>query len=202
MKILKYLVMVGTVLVSLNGYSQGIVGFNNTAASAVINGLTGLPAASGLFRVGLYYSLDLEARPNTGVADDSFTQAGTFTAVLANGLFLGNTRTIPSPAAPGSPVLLQVRAWSSTTAVPIATYEEAFQRASAGETSILVGQSILMGTDPAARIIMGGGTIGTPSLTIQGGLTSFSVSPVPEPSMIALSLLGGLGAMVLLRRRK
>lgn len=197
MKILKYLVTVGTVLVTLNGYSQGIVGFNNTSATAVINSLTGAPAAANTLRVGLYYSLDLDARPNTDVADDSFTQAGTFTAVLAGGLFLGNTRTIPSPAAPGSPVLLQVRAWSNT----FATYEEAFAASVANGTT-LVGHSILMGSDPAMRVIMGGGTIATPSLTIQGGLTSFSVAPVPEPSMIALSVLGGLGAMLLLRRRK
>jgi hypothetical protein len=198
MKILKYLVIVGTVLVNLNGYSQGIVGFNNTAGTAVMNSLTGLPAAANLLRVGLYYNLNLDARPDTLVADDSFTQAGTFTAVLGGGLFLGNTRTIPAPAAPGSPVLLQVRAWSST----FATYEEAFNAGFAGTPGVLVGHSILMGTDEAMRVIMGGGTIGIPSLTIQGGMTSFAVAPVPEPSMIALSLLGGLGAMMLLRRRK
>jgi hypothetical protein len=49
---------------------------------------------------------------------------------------------------------------------------------------------------------LGGGTIPTPSLAINGGFTGFAMSPVPEPSAIALCILGGLGAMVLLRRRK
>jgi hypothetical protein len=31
---------------------------------------------------------------------------------------------------------------------------------------------------------------------------TFTITPVPEPSTIVLGLLGGLGAMVLLRRRK
>lgn len=191
MKKLKHLVTVGTVLLSLNGFSQGLVGFSNNSATAVVNSLTGAPAAANLLRVGLYYNLDLGALPDNGVADDSFAQAGTFASVLAGGIFASAAKTIPAPAAAGQDVLVQVRAWSST----FATYEEAFAAGLGGNNSVLVGHSNLM------RVTMGGGTIQTPSLVTQGGLQSFAVAPVPEPSMIALSLLGGLGAMVLLRRR-
>lgn len=188
---LKYLSLVGILLTGVNSYGQGIVGFTDTTVP-IINSLTGTGAAANLLRVGLYYSTDLGALPDNGVADDSFTQVGAFAAVLAGGFFAGGNRTIPSPAAPGADVLLQVRAFSST----FTTYEEAFAAGAAGNNSVLVGHSNLM------RVTMGGGSLPTPNIVIQGGLQSFSVAPVPEPSMIALSLLGGLGAMVLLRRRK
>lgn len=191
MKKLKYLSMVGIMLVGINGYSQGLVGFTDTTVP-IFNSLTGSAAAANLLKVGLYYNLDLAALPDNTGADDSFTQAGLSQAVLAGGIFAGGSRTIPSPAAPGQNVLVQVRAWATS----FATYEEAFA------AGALIGYSNLMGADPLKRVIMGGGTIATPSIVIQGGLQSFSVAPVPEPSMIALSLLGGLGAMMLLRRRK
>jgi hypothetical protein len=186
MKKLKHLVIVGTVLMSLNGYPQGLVGFSNNSSTPVVNILTGLPAAANLFRVGLYYSLDLGSLPDTLSRDDSFSQAGTFANVLAGGIFAAAAKTVPAPAVPGQEVLVQVRAWSSS----FATYEDAFDASAAGSPSALVGHSNLM------RVTMGGGTIQTPSLITQGGLQSFTVTPVPEPSMIALSLLGGLGAMV------
>jgi hypothetical protein len=194
MKILKSLAIIGAaVLMSVNGYSQGTVTFANSTGSLVVNSLTGQPAVSGVLRVGLYYNVNLTAVPNPDAPDDSFSQVGAFGTVgtVSPGLFISGTRTI-TEVAPGTHVLFQVRAWSAA----FATYEEAYNAGRAGNPSVLVGASRLM------DISTGGGTISTPTLVTQGMLTSFSVSVVPEPSMIALSVLGGLGAMVLLRRRK
>lgn len=193
MKKLKYLAMIGAILASLNGYSQGDVVFANSAATLVINSLTGVGAATGVLRVGLYYSADLAALPDLTRADDSFTQAGAFTAVgglLGAGRFSGGNRTIPQ-VSPTGDVNVQVRAWSAA----FATYEEAFAAGAAGQPNVLVGASNLMRITPAS------GTTAPPPIT-GAGLQSFVASPVPEPSMIALSILGGLGAMALLRRRK
>lgn len=191
MKKLKYLAIVGALLASLNGYSQGTVTFANSSGTPVLNSLTGAAVPSGVLKVGLYYNIDLGAVPNPDAPDDSFSQVGAAANVVNPGLFIGGTRTI-TEVTPGTAVLLQVRAWSAS----FATYEEAYNAGLAGNGSVLVGASRLM------NVPLGGGSLPTPTLVAQGGLTSFSVSPVPEPSMIALSLLGGLGAMVLLRRRK
>lgn len=195
MKKLKYLAMIGAMLVSVNGYSQGDVVFVNSSSSLVVNSLTGLPAVTGVLRVGLYYEPNLTAVPNPGAANDSYDQVGAFTAVgglFGAGRFSGGNRTFTQSqvSADGS-VLVQVRAWSAA----FATYEEAYNAGLAGAPGVLVGMSNVVRMTPAPSP--------APAPPLSGaGLQSFSVSPVPEPSMIALSILGGLGAMALLRRRK
>jgi hypothetical protein len=169
MKILKSLAIIGAaVLMSVNGYSQGTVTFANSATTPIINTLTGQSATVGLLRVGLYYNVNLTAVPNPDAPDDSFSQVGAFANGLANGLFIGGTRTI-TEVLPGTSVLFQVRAWSAA----FATYEEAYNAGRAGGNA-LVGASRLM------TIPTGGGSLPTPTLVTQGMLTSFSVSVVPE----------------------
>lgn len=193
MKKLKYLTIIGALLTSLNGYSQGDVIFGNDGASLVINGQTGAAAKPNILLVGLYYSSDLSAIPDLGVADDSYTMVGTSTTVGAtlsggDGRYGNRTRTIPVLSDPTKEAMVQVRAWSAT----FTTYELAFASTTAG---VLVGASNFFIIKPSA--------VGSPGTTlVSAGLQGFTVAPVPEPSMIALSLLGGLGAMVLLRRRK
>lgn len=196
MKKLKYLAIIGAMLVSANGYSQGVIIFANNAQTLVVNSLTGNPAATGVLRVGLYYNVELSALPDLGVADDSFTQSGAFAPVgglLGAGRYSGGNREVPTTGE----VLVQVRAWSAA----FATYEEAFNAGLAGTPGVLVGASNLMrgtgGVPPT-----GAPTPLTGAPPNGFGLQGFSVSVVPEPSMIALSILGGLGAMALLRRRK
>jgi hypothetical protein len=199
MKKLKCLAIIAATMASLNGYSQGTISFVNSSATAIINSLTGLPSEANVLVVGLYFNANPSAEANPGATSDGFqlapSTAGSLapTAVRNGGTFLGGTKEVP-----GVPALqqasFQVRAWS----VGFATFEEAFA-AGMTDTSILVGYSDVLRFAP-------GGPAGTPNpaagLVADGGFTGLTVRPVPEPSMIALSVLGGLGAMLLIRRRR
>lgn len=175
-------------------YSQGTIGFANNPLVPVIDSTTGMPAAVGSLTVGLYYSTDLSAVPDASVADDGvFTLLAT-TGIALPGTFNGGAVAVPGVAAGGS-IVVQIRAWSTA----FSSYADALNN---GGASDLAGASILLPAAGRAPFVLGGGAIPPPNLVIQGGLTSFSVTPIPEPSVVALGILGGLGAMVLLRRRK
>jgi len=99
------------------------------------------------------------------------------------GYFLGGSRTIAGQAAT-TILTVQVRAWA-TSGGAVTSWEQAGPLAR-GESNLI-------------QVTLGGGTTPPPNLL---GLTSFSIGTViPEPSSIALGLLG-LGAIVLFRRRK
>jgi len=112
--------------------------------------------------------------------------AVTFTT--SPGFFVGGSRTIDSVPGGGT-ADIQVRAWRVNDGGVIAnTWAEAAQRGRG------IGQSLVF------TLATGGG--GTPPGTAVNliGLSSFSL--VPEPSTIALGILGGLGTLFLVRRRK
>lgn len=198
MKMKQTIAVLAGLLLAVNGFAQGRVIFANTSAKAVINSVTGSAAAPGVAKAGLYWTSDLGAVPNLGAATDDFAlavqQVGTTqipagnavvniaTSAALAGVYLGGTVTITG--APGAEVWLQVRAWSAQ----YASYADAFNSGTA-----LIGASIPM------KVKLAVGTDPNPS--ISSLVNSFTITPVPEPSTVLLGLLGGLGAMVLLRRR-
>lgn len=167
--------------------AQGLVTFRNAPAGAVIDSTTGEKAQAGVALAGLYYNTDLGAAPNLDVPNDGWLVAST-TDVLGSfggGIYSGGNVAVPG--VPGATeVLLQVRAWSAA----YASYEEAYN---AGGS---IGGSNVMNVTLARP--------GTPDPvpSLASIVQTFTITPVPEPSTIVLGLLGGLGAMVLLRRRK
>lgn len=179
----KLLVIATLALVTLSGYSQGLVTFANGTPTAITNSPgTGLRVT---VNVGLYGSTTL----GLGQNDSSLSLVGVAGATFAPGLFSLGNRTIG--AVPGDTVTLQVRAWSGTAA----DYAAAVL-ARQTDPTILLGKSTVW-EQPT-----GGGTLGTPAITGAGRLQPFFVTAgVPEPSSIALGLLG-LGAITLFRRRK
>lgn len=177
-------------MASLNGYTQGDVVFANSAQSLVTDGLVPIP--TGVLRVGLYYCADLAVIPDYWSQDDLFTQAGAFAPVggiLGPGRFSGGNRTIPFTGPTGE-VNVQVRGWSAA----FATYEEAFAAGMAGHFALVCMSNVM-------RITPASGTTPPPSIT-DAGLQSFWPMRIPEPSTIAVSILGGLGAIAMLRFRK
>jgi len=173
----KILIVVASVMISLGAYGQGTVNFANIGATldAPVLNLTGAKASGSKYKVELL----------AGSTATSLTVVGS-TALSDNasaaGYFLGGTVTIAGQA-PGTKPFLQVRAFDSTGG---ATFANAAIR----------GESTIFALGSAGGL----GGVGTPPSTPSDliGLTSFRL--VPEPSVIALALVGG--AALLLRRRK
>jgi hypothetical protein len=186
MKMKQTIAILTGLLVSMNLFAQGLVVFRNVAGSAVIDGQTGSPAAAGVYLAGLYWDSATSPDGFELAVKDTTTDLAT-TPVLGSfggGIYSGGNIAIAG-APGGTSVLLQVRAWSAA----FATYE-----AAAADPSAWIGESNEM------TVALAGPSDPVPSIsTIVQGFTTY---PVPEPSTIVLGLLGGLGAMVLLRRRK
>lgn len=164
-------VLAATVLSSLG---QGTVTFNNNASTLLL--LNGSAAPVGSLTVGLYWA------PTLG---DSLTQIAT-TGVAAPGRFIGGNVTTPAGTPGGGTAAFQVRAWQSQ----FSTYDLA-----------LAGGGMAGLTDPWTQVTGNANPTDLPKPITppSGGFTGLNV--VPEPSSIALGVLG-LGAIALFRRRK
>jgi len=173
----KILIVVASVLVSVGTFGQGTVNFSNVGPG--LNApITNVDKTTKL--AGDKYKAELlvgsSASSLTPVATTTFS-----TTPSAAGLFLGGTVVLAGQAG-GTTPFMQVRAWDTTTG---ATYAAASIKG-------------------AGAVFTLGAKLGDPSAVppttppALQGMASFSL--VPEPSVIALALLGG--AALLLRRRK
>jgi MYXO-CTERM domain-containing protein len=178
-------------------YGQGSVVFNNTASAAynvttndAFGGNAGLMSGAGRYRVGLYASTDLLAGAG------SLSLVGLSTNIGIAGKFSGGSPfVLPNGYPTGTPIRFQLRGWSFAGGL---SYEEAVTASLGDPLNIALGTSALGTTTPGGGPTPPGALFGT----APGQLTSgFVVAPVPEPSSIALGLLG-LGAIALFRRRK
>lgn len=178
----KLLLLSGLMVAALGAYAQGTVNFANGAAGVdapITNGIaTPNVRADNGFRAQLY--VGPAASPGSALTTNGVSGApATLLSGGGAGYFLGNSRDITG-FAPGTLVTLQVRAW----------------QAAAGGSWEAAGPNARGESNPI-QVALGGGTIPTPNMV---GLQGFVVG-IPEPSSIALGLLG-LGAIVLFRRRK
>jgi len=185
----KLLLIAALALVTVGAYAQGTVTFANIGGggggtvNAIIRDTTGgaNTAAGGAAYAAMLYvgpagTLDTSVLTTNGVGGG----VATFLTGAQAGYFNGGTRIITGFAG-GTTVTLQVRAWATATG---SSYETATTK---GASSPI---QFTLATPPATA----------PNMV---GLQAFNVSPVvvPEPSSIALGLLG-LGALALIRRRK
>lgn len=173
-------------------FAQGTVNFGNIGTGTAISNITTLlPVPSGTqFKAALYYLPDQVDTPTAAAFDQARNVLGaTVTSFSLAGQFAGGTRTTP-PSTPGAGFAwFQVRAWSAA----YATYEDAI---ASGLATTFAGTSAALRSktgDPANAV--------PPVSLVSSGLKGFYVVPVPEPAAIGLGLLG-IGALVLLRRRK
>jgi len=194
---MKKLLLIATcMLASLAAYAQGTVTFANTASTLVKFGTTadvpvalqgtavptGTAATPSGFNVALYWM-----NPTTSTFE--VLQASASVAPLA-GRFSAGTRTTGAATAGGSTATFMVKVWSGGST--FSSYEAAL---ASGNPSVYVGSSASFSN----------GT-GNPNSVPPGAavaLTGFTgidnVRPVPEPSIVALGLLGA--AALLIRRR-
>jgi len=178
---MKKLILASAMLLTAIGvYAQGTVTFVNNAATVVTLG--GAPVQAGTtFSINLYYAVDSATAP----ADSAFAAIGNPVNFLTPGRFNGGIRTTPATTQPGQAAWFQARAWETSFG-------------NSYETAVAAG-AIRVGQSEKFKLTVGSPT-GTPTpLTSAGGFTGLVI--VPEPSVIALSVLGLAGLLVLRRRR-
>jgi len=185
---MKKLILTASLMIAASvAFGQGQLAFANSATTLVTNLVTGLTmpgsAAQDDTQVGLYI----------GTVGDlgSLTLSGNTTNVFTTGRYSGGTRTFASIPG-GTTILVQVRAWLASVSYP--SYEAAYAAGLGGDGSVLLGQSVAFNVTLTASPT-------TPVTLVSSGLNAIGLQPVPEPSSIALGLLG-LGAVALFRRRK
>jgi hypothetical protein len=203
LKMKKLIILSVTLAAAWQTYGQGTVVFQNASASAVSNGLAGGRVAAGqTFNAALYYLQD-EGQASVTTADFNAGLASGKASIISSnrtgfqaaGIYVGGTRSAPTPT-PGATGWFQVRAWETAFGN---TYEEAVANPTPqGGRLALVGTSNIIKVDTGDPTTVPPGTAGT--LT-GNGISWFLVTPVPEPSVIGLGVLG-IGALLLLRRRK
>jgi hypothetical protein len=170
--------------VAVTQAQQGTVGFINSSATPLRANGTNVTATVALYGAAA-----------TGLSSDStLTQLGATVNTFTPGLFSGGTRNVGNP---GDTVTLQVRAWTGG----FATWDLA-QAAALANPNVFVTVVRPMWEQPVGGTLPGGGgSLPTQPITGAGRFAGATLTPVPEPSSIALGLLG-LGAIVLFRRRK
>jgi hypothetical protein len=174
-------------LAVVNSFGQGSVIFGNAGGTAVTlaDGTTRVPTGST-------YQAELVYAPDGTAAADFATMAVRQGNVAGfgptAGFISGGGRTIDTITPPGGFGMFQIRAWSSANGT---SYNDVVARGQG-----LAGQSGIIRVDTANPLI------GEANASlVAAGLAGFSITPVPEPSAIALGVLG-LGTLLLLRRRK
>lgn len=190
----KLLLLACSMLAAVGVYAQGTVNFANGAAgvNAPISynpgsGATVL-AAPGNVPGNTWLAMLFAGPAGTPAAGltDTIVSGAPSALGTTPGYVLGGARTITGIASGGTAVL-QIRAWSTSL------YGTSYPT-----TAALDGSAPGFGLSTPISVVLGGGPTPTPNMT---GLTSFTIAPIPEPSSIALGLLG-LGAVALFRRRK
>lgn len=141
----------------------------------VVDSQTAQPVSSPDFRVSFYWA------PGATIDQHIFVQLGADSTIAANGTFSSGTRTVPT-VGPSSPYSFYAAAWETAFG---SSYEAASQVQGAR-----VGKSQVVTVNLP----------GPPPGPAQVNFGTFEVSPVPEPSTIALVLLG-LGSLLMIRRR-
>ena len=170
-------------------HGQGTVLFQNiTPVSAPVYDEGGVrPGTDGRLASSAFRA-QLWASAPGGTLEAIGATANFLTGSSGAGFFIGGSRII-TQVAPGGTAQIQVRAWRVTDGTTTAnTWQEAAARGRG------LGQSAVFTVATGG----GGDPPGPPVQLI--GMTSFNL--VPEPSTIALGIIGGLGTLMLIRRRK
>lgn len=180
--------LAASLLVSTSAFGQGTVAFGNSNTSLVTAEVggpsvpTGLNSGYGGLLVALFWGVQ-------GSSADALVQiGGTASIAPLAGRFSGGQRTTGVETAPGATATFQVRAWSADLG---ATYAAALASGSTG----WIGTSALFNSATG-----GAGTPASPAVPLSATVPGFAVTLVPEPSVIALALLGA-GALFFRRKK-
>lgn len=190
--------------VALGAFAQGTVVFENSAGTGNVQEVGG-PTPSGAVPAGTYdVALLYSSAGTTGVAQSSLTQVA-FYAVTAGGnngpgYFYDGTVTTPATGT----ATFEVVGWSTGgSQTTYTTWASVLAAGGAGLNYWTSSPNLVEFTQGQGNP---GGTPATPAVALSGGTGSgwngnLVLTPVPEPTTIAL---GGIGAAALLlfRRKK
>ncbi|MCP5516605.1 MAG: PEP-CTERM sorting domain-containing protein [Verrucomicrobiales bacterium] len=179
----KLIVLAACVGATAMAFGQGQFNLNNRVTGSVDARVTngaGDPLNGADGWVAQAYMSDAENGSYSPIADSMVTfRSSPVPAGL--GYLNGGIKTVAGSDA-GSSIWVKLYAWNTNDGASYEAAEAAFGS---------------IGMSNGVQISLGGGTIITPDLV---GLQGFSVAAVPEPSTLALGLLG-IGALMLRRRR-
>ena len=167
------------------------VGTNASTNQSTGAGSTDYPGVPLLFGTGFTAELWAETAAGSGIftplvgtsAKVGFRTTATLGGFIQNGAASILVPSVPGPANGSS--AFQVRAWDNGGTALVGTYADA----------LMAGRAVGISSTFTSPVIA---APSTPGQVV--GLTSFNLTIVPEPGVIALGVLG-LGAL-LLRRRK
>jgi hypothetical protein len=181
----KLLVTIAAVLVSVSAFAQGSVTFNNRTGAGDVKISLDNGAGPGTLAGGASAALYLKSGGNYTLVPNSTT---TFRTTPAAATFFVNPLDVVVPGvAAGGSATFQVRAWAGASSFEAAQTANGAWFGNSPDFTV----AELSGTDAA-------GNIHVP--TDISGLQAFSLHQVPEPSTIALGVLGA--AALFIRRRK
>jgi len=175
----KILLTAVAMMAALSLYGQGNVNFANAGVGLNapffdVGGSTRLGAGT--------YTVELWAGPD---ANNLALAGAAYTGSFANGYFNAGQRTVSNVT--GGTAVAVVRVWDNQGGT-ITSFAQASTTANVRFGSSATPFNISLTTAPATPATM-------------TGLTSITLAVIPEPSTIALGILGAVGAF-LLRRRK
>lgn len=201
------LILTSLVLSSVGAFAQGQIVFNNIQTGVVRAQIFGVDAANpglsqrgnpangtpagataygGAALAGTGFSVQVYGG-TTSASESSLTPSSVILDFRTGGAagFINNPNGVVATitgVAEGGMANIQLRAWDNQGGT-ILTYEQALIR---GSSAMFVSQPL-------------GGILTTPPF--MAGLTGFNIAPVPEPSTIALGILGA-SSLLFLRRKK
>jgi len=185
-----------------SAWAQGTIDFHNpntfplrvtdAAGNTTTVGSTGSPLGPASVRVGLFTgpngSTSIGQMAMVGMTTNSASTVALFVGTF-NG---GNPYTI-TPSTPNAQVAFMFAAWSISTGA--LTYDAALIASTGYAGASAIGQNYTLGGFGSPPSLPGA-TFGAGA----GQISGFTLTPVPEPSTLALGLLGA--AALLMRRRK
>jgi hypothetical protein len=179
----KLLIALAAVCITVASYGQGQVVFANRV-TGIFDAPVTVAGSNPQVGPGPTWSAQLYLQGAGGALTaltpaSTFRPAGTGSAAIADRYWINQTVDVPGVAA-GASANFVVRAWQTSAG----SFDAAKAAGNFGEST------------PFA-VTVGGGTLPPANLTT---LQAFTVAVVPEPSVIALGVLGA--SALLLRRRK
>jgi hypothetical protein len=175
----KLLLTLALAAVATYTYAQGTIQFaNNAGTRFTVNGIRPTTLASSTFVFGVFTGSSADALSAQPVGP-----LGTNATTI--GLISGpNPQAYAVPGEPNTTVFVQIRGWESR----FGNWQE--------------GQAGLHGQTAVRAVVLGPSTGPGTVVWSSSDLTKFqAIDLVPEPSTIALAVLG-LGSLLLFRRRK